>query len=92
MRRSWRKLNLGVDADTSQIIASLLTGHDADDSAQVNLLLDQIVGPLASFTGDGAYDQDRVYAGVAQRHPTAAVVVPPRATSVPSDTAETAPT
>ncbi len=92
MRRSWRKLNLGVDADTSQIIASLLTGHDADDSAQVNLLLDQIVGPLASFTGDGAYDQDRVYAGVAQRHPTAAVVVPPRATAVPSDTAETAPT
>jgi len=92
VRRSWRKLNLGVDADTSQIIASLLTGHDADDSAQVNLLLDQIVGPLASFTGDGAYDQDRVYAGVAQRHPTAAVVVPPRATAVPSDTAETAPT
>jgi len=44
------------------------------------------------FTGDGAYDQDRVYAGVAERHPEAAVVVPPRATAVPSDTAETAPT
>ena len=47
---------------------------------------------MASFTGDGAYDQDRVYAGVAERHPDATVVVPPRANAVPSDTAETAPT
>ncbi len=47
---------------------------------------------MASFTGDGAYDQDRVYAGVAERHPEAAVVVPPRATAVPSEMAESAPT
>jgi len=47
---------------------------------------------LASFTGDGAYDQDRVYASVAERHPTAAVVVPPRVTGVPSDKAESGPT
>jgi len=47
---------------------------------------------VASFTGDGGYDQDRVYDNVTQRHPDAAVVVPPRATAVPSDTAETAPT
>src|SRR5215208_398498 len=33
-----------------------------------------------------------VYAEVAARHPAAAVVVPPRANAVPSDTAETAPT
>ncbi len=39
-----------------------------------------------------SYDQDRVYAGVAERHPDAAVVVPPRTTAVPSDTAESAPT
>src|SRR5689334_5517198 len=48
--------------------------------------------PVASFTGDGAYDQDGVYASVAERHPEAAVVVPPRATAVPSETAESAPT
>ena len=47
---------------------------------------------MASFTGDGAYDQDRVYASVAERHPTAAVVVPPRVTAVPSETAESEPT
>jgi len=38
-------------------------------------------------TGDGGYDQDRVYDSVAERHPEAAVVVPPRATAVPSGTA-----
>ena len=55
-------------------------------------MLDQVTGAVASFTGDGGYDQDRVYASVAERHPEAAVIVPPRATAVPSDTAETAPT
>ena len=45
-----------------------------------------------SFTGDGAYDQEGVYASVAERHPEAAVIVPPRSTAVPSDTAETTPT
>ena len=54
--------------------------------------LDQVAGPVAAFTADGAYDQDRVYTGVAKRHPEAAVVVPPYATAVPSDTAESAPT
>ena len=91
-RRSWRTLHLGVDAGTGQIVASTLTTKDVDDASQVAPLLDQVAGPMASFTGDGAYDQDRVYASVAERHPTAAVVVPPRATAVPSDTAETAPT
>ena len=43
-------------------------------------------------TGDGAYDRDDVYAEVAARYPEAAVVVPPRANAVPSETAGTAPT
>src|SRR6267143_7299076 len=49
-------------------------------------------GPVASFTGDGAYDRDDVYREVCQRHPDAAVIVPPRSSAVPSATAETAPT
>ena len=91
-RRSWRKLHLGVDADTGQIVAPTLTTHDVDDGSQVGPLLDQVAGPVVSFTGDGAYDQDGVYASVAERHPEAAVIVPPRATAVPSQTAESAPT
>ena len=91
-RRSWRMLHLGVDAGTDRIVASTLTPKDVDDASQAGPLLDQVSGSVASFTGDGAYDQDRVYAGVAGRHPEAVVVVPPRATAVPSDTAESAPT
>src|SRR5918999_1524265 len=63
-----------------------------DDGAQAGPLLDQVAGALASFTGDGGYDQDRVYDSVAERHPAAAVIVPPRATAVPSEAAETDPT
>jgi len=58
LRRSWRKLHLGMDAGTGQIVASLLTTKDVDDGSQVGPLLDQVEGPLASFTGDGADDQD----------------------------------
>ena len=43
---------------------------------------------MASFTADGAYDQESIAAAVAERHPEAAVIVPPRSTAVPSDTAE----
>src|SRR3954452_24310304 len=91
-RRAWRKLHIGVDAGTGQIMASALTTKDVDDGAQVSPLLDQISDPLASFIGDGAYDQNGVYAAVADRHPDAAVIVPPRPTAVPSTTADTAPT
>src|SRR5918997_1234271 len=91
-RRSWRKLHVGVDADTGRILASALTDRDVDDGAQAGPLLDRVAGPVASFVGDGGYDQERVYDSVAERHPTAAVIVPPRATAVPSGTAATAPT
>jgi hypothetical protein len=57
-RRSWRKLHSGMDADTGEIVAATLTTNDVDDASQVGRLLDQVEGPVASFTGDGAYDQE----------------------------------
>ncbi len=80
-----------MDADTGQIAAAVLTTSDIDDASQVGPLLDQVSGPLASFTADGAYDQDGVYGQVAARHPEASVIVPPRSSAVPGDTAQTAP-
>jgi hypothetical protein len=47
---------------------------------------------MASFTGDGAYDQDNVYRAVIDRDHDAAVIVPPRSTAVPSETAQIKPT
>ena len=91
-RRAWRKLHLATDADTGDIVASLLTDKDADDGSQVGPLLDRVDGPVASFTGDGAFDRDDVDAEAATRHPDATVIVPPRSSAVPSAAAETDPT
>ncbi|WP_454019710.1 IS5 family transposase [Azospirillum sp. Marseille-Q6669] len=90
-RRSWRKLHIGMDAASGRIVAATLTGREVDDAAQVGPLLDQITDPVASFTGDGAYDRPAVYATVHERHPQAAVVTAPRADAVLSDMAATAP-
>jgi hypothetical protein len=91
-RRSWRKLHIGVDAETGQILASELKPHDDDDGAQAEALLNQITGPLASFTGNGAYDREDIYGTVVEGHPDADVIVPPRSTAVLSVMAETSPT
>src|SRR3954466_13271474 len=91
-RRSWRKMHIGVDADTGQILAAELMGPEIDDGSRVGPLLNQVDGPVASVTGDGASARDDGYAVVAERHPGAAVSVPPRSSAVPSQTAETAPT
>ena len=53
-RRAWRVLHLATDADTGRIVASVPTDREADDGSQVGPLLDQVAGPVASFTGDGA--------------------------------------
>ncbi len=91
-RRSWRKLHIGVDAESGEIVAIELTRKEIDDGSRTGALLDQLSDPVASFTGDGAYDQDKVCEAVAERHPDAAIIVPPRATAVPSASAETNPT
>jgi hypothetical protein len=85
-RRSWRKLHLAVDADSSEIVASVLTENSADDAGQVGDLLGQIDGEIASVTADGAYDGEPVYQAAASRQPDPPpdVVIPPRASAVPS--------
>ena len=55
-------------------------------------MLGHITGPLASFTGDGAYDQTGIYDTIAKRYPDADVIVPPRSTAVLTETAESTPT
>src|SRR3954463_13459261 len=92
-QRTWRKLHLAVDPNSGEILASELTTIEEGDAALVGPLLDQITSPIASVTADGAYDGEPVYRAVAERQPDppAAVVIPPRASAVPSPTADTAP-
>ncbi|SMH61405.1 IS5 family transposase [Azospirillum agricola] len=91
-RRSWRKLHLAVNPDTGEILASELTSNEEGDASLVRPLLDQIARPIGTVLADGAYDGEPVYRAVAERAPDAEVIIPPRATAVVSDIAESAPT
>ena len=84
-KRQWLKLHLAVDATSGEIAAHVLTDGNADDAAQVPALLGQAEGTIASVTADGAYDGEPTYAAAArQRDPPPDVVIPPRASAVPS--------
>jgi Transposase DDE domain len=76
-RRSWRKLHLVVNAETSEIVASVLTGNDAHDAGQVPVLLEQIEGEIASVMADGAYDGEPVYRAIQARRSGAAPTMQP---------------
>ena len=88
-RRRWRKLHLGLDAVTHEIAAVELTPDDVGDVSAIPDLLDQIDADVASLSADGAYDGEVVYDTVAERQPQAVVIIPPRATAVPSETTAT---
>jgi len=55
-RRTWRKLHLGVDEATGEIVAKVLTGNDKKDGELLPNLLGQISRPIYQASGDGAYD------------------------------------
>jgi len=88
-RRRWRKLHLGVDAGTHEIVAVELTPDDVGDIAELPDLLDQVDADVESMAADGAYDGQVVYDAVAERHPNAAVIVPPQITAVAGETTAT---
>ena len=66
------------------IVAHTLTDQDADDPSQVAPLLDQIDGPIGRVMADGAYDGSPTYQTIAAHGDAIEVVIPPRATAVPS--------
>src|SRR5271167_4407274 len=86
-RRRWRKLHLGIDAVTHEIVASELTPDEVGDVSEMPALLDQIDTEIVSMTADGAYDGEAVYDAVAERHPGAAVIIPPRAPAIANEAA-----
>ena len=94
-RRVWRKLHLGIDASTLEILSVSLTSHTDGDAAEVPELLDQIDAPAGELIGDGAYDANVVYDAAAADCNNGAptkVVVPPRRGAVLSSSAAIQPT
>ncbi len=75
-RRTWRKLHLAVDANTHEIVATVVTDNDVGDCEVLPELLDQIEGDLNSVTGDGAYDTREDDEAIRKKKATA--LIPPR--------------
>lgn len=77
-RRQWRKVHLGIDAQTLEIRAVEVTSNGIGDAPMLPELLAQIPEdePIASVCADGAYDTRGCLDAIALRGATA--VIPPR--------------
>ena len=82
-RRQWRKVHLGIDAQTLEIRAIEVTDNSMGDAPMLPELLGQIPADeaVASVCGDGAYDTKACHAAIAQRG--AQAVIPPRKNARP---------
>ena len=82
-RRQWRKLHIGIDAETLQIRAVQLTTHNVSDSQVLGDLLDQIPEDkqIDLVYTDGAYDTKHCRQVISDRH--AHAVIPSRKNAKP---------
>lgn len=82
-RRQWRKVHLGIDANTLEIRAIEVTDNSVGDAPMLPELLGQIPPDeaVASVSGDGAYDTKACHAAITQRG--AQAVIPPRKNAQP---------
>lgn len=79
-RRTWRKLHLAADESTNEIHAVELTMHSVSDAAMVKPLVTAVEWPIGKLSGDGAYDQVKVYDALATGH--IQPIIPPRSNAV----------
>lgn len=75
-RRTWRKLHLGVDEKTGEILAAVVTSNSISDGEILPDLLEQIPDEIDQVSADGAYDRTYCYDAIDERDATAAI--PPR--------------
>jgi hypothetical protein len=72
-RRTWRKLHIGADEATSEIVAAMVTSNDWADSEILADLLNQVKDEVKQVSGDGGYDKRRCYAAIKKRRAKAAI-------------------
>ena len=76
-RRQWRKVHLGIDAETMEIRAIEVTTNEVGDAPVLPDLLAQIPAnePIATVGADGAYDTRKCHGAIASRHAEAVIPV-----------------
>lgn len=72
-RRTWRKVHVGVDEASGEIVAAVVTTNDYHDSQLLPDLLEQVEEELTQVSGDGAYDRRTCYDAIRQRQARAAI-------------------
>jgi len=81
-RRTWRKLHLGVDEKTGEVVAAVLSSNNLSDSEALPMLLEQVEKPIAQLSGDGSYDKRSCYEALQVRkleqEQAIKVTIPPR--------------
>ncbi len=75
-RRTWRKLRLGVDETTKEIVAVDLTTSAVHDSPHLPAVREQVLGEVAQLSGDRDYDSGMCYQAILARG--AVPTIPPR--------------
>ena len=82
-RRVWRKVHLGIDAETLEVRAVEVPSSDVGDAPMLLDLLCQIPPDqeIASVTADGAYDTRKCHDAIAER--AAHAIIPPRKNAKP---------
>ncbi|WP_237352792.1 IS5 family transposase [Rhizobium leguminosarum] len=84
-RKRWRKLHLGLNLVSGEIVCSDLTVDDVGDPTALPGLLDQIGGAVEKFIADGAYDGTPTRDLLATRFgEIVEVIIPPPKTAVAS--------
>lgn len=75
-RRIWRKLHVGVDETTKEVVVVDLTTSGVHDGRHLQELLERTQGEIDQVSGDKAYDSARYYEAILDRHATP--TIPPR--------------
>ena len=76
-RRTWRKLHLGVDETTKEIVAMDLTASNVHDARRLSSLLSKTPGSIGQVSADRAYDTGSCYEAVLQ-HDAIVTILPRR--------------
>ncbi len=78
-RRTWRKLHIGIDEETGDILLGEVTGNDTADCQMLAPLLDQLPKeqPVSHVSADGAYDKRICYRALRERG-IAHITIPPQ--------------
>jgi len=78
-RRTWKKLHIGIDEATGDILLGAVTGNERADCTMLAPLLDEVPDTtvIDQVSGDGGYDRRRCYDTLQARHVTH-IAIPPQ--------------